>query len=324
MRNFDWKQFCIDYNIEFLERGVGIGKGKIGTQCTYCDDSGYHMGLSLDVKSPWWSCWRCKAGGSDPLRLICKLANVTTQQAQALLEAQNTPSPDEFDSLFTAPRAAPLQQLQRSIKLPPECHPLASEKKGAERFLRYLAEDRGFGEDVKNLALTYSLYYATAGTQAWRIVYPVIANGKLVSYTGRSIHENAELRYKVDEGGAIKNYVANADELLDGDEMLAITEGPMDFLKLDYFGKHHGLRATCTFGIAWTQAQLDKLITLTKEFKQVFVIYDREAYMSGVQLADELSAFTPCKAIRLPPGDKDPGAMSPSRIKKFIKELENT
>lgn len=29
---FDWLEFCVAYNIEFLERGVGIGKGKIGNE----------------------------------------------------------------------------------------------------------------------------------------------------------------------------------------------------------------------------------------------------------------------------------------------------
>jgi len=238
-----------------------------------------------------------------------------------LIDEYNQPSPDDFDGLFDPIKTNDHPYQPHSLKLPPECKRLDDGSHAAERFLRYLAEERGFGEDAENVAMTYSLHYAYAGVQAWRVVFPVSFHEQLVAWTGRSIYRNATLRYKADDAGHIKEHLANADVLMKEKDkkILAIAEGPMDFMKLDFYGRELGLHATCTFGTAWSGPQLAKLIDLVRMYEKSFVVFDRAAYMEGAALAEELSAFCrrPVHPVQMY-DEKDPGDMNAEQVAEFV------
>jgi hypothetical protein len=321
---FDWHSFCKTQGVEFLDRGAKVSRGNINISCPFCDDRGHHLGLSLDISAPSWGCWRCKSAGHSPLRLLCKLLGVTKPRALELIAQYNQPSPDEFESLLDLPQEQGKSYREHRLLLPPGCNPLSPDKASATRFLRYLEVDRGFGGDAVELSARYSLHYALGGEQAWRIVLPVYESGKLVGYTGRSIHKGAELRYKADSVGGTKVHVAYLDALLqdDASECLAIVEGPMDFLKLDFYGGPFGLRSTCTFGTSWREGQLGRLIKLARHFPRTYVIYDRSEYMMGAELVEELSAYSQGKVSSFLLTDyKDPGEMFPEAIRLLAATL---
>ena len=325
VQKFDWVSFCVEQGVNYVESGANVSTGNVNIQCPYCDDPSEHLGLSLSIARPSWGCWRCKAGGKSPLRLICKLAGVTLPRALEIVALHNQPSPDDFERLLDPPGQAAKTPRSAALQLPPECRCLDNAQLSAERFLQYLANARGFGSDAKSVATEYALHYATSGEQAWRIVLPIYQDKKLAAWTGRSIHWNATVRYRSDFGGRINQCLANTDALLDGthtDETLVVTEGPMDFLKLDFYGQRHGLRATCTFGTAWSVAQVAKLLPIVKQFRSTIVLYDKNAYMIGAKLAEEVAAYSHCnvRAVEMH-GAKDPGDLTPIDIEALAKDL---
>jgi hypothetical protein len=324
MTKFDWKRFCLEYNVPFVERGANVSQGNINCTCPYCDDPSEHLGLSLDVKAPSWGCWRCKAGGRSPLRLVCKLSGATLPEAMQIVALHNKTSPDEFERLLEPVQQAPKSASSAALTLPAGCRALNDGSAGAQRFLDYLRQ-RGFQGEERRLAEEYALHYAIVGEQAWRVILPVYQYGKLKAWTGRSIHAQSTLRYKADWKGTIKECLANTDALLKGthkEEVLVVAEGPMDFLKLDFYGRGHGLRATCTFGTAWSLIQVSKLLPIVHRFRRTVVLYDREAYMEGARLAEEVKVFTHCdvQAMEMR-GAKDPGDLTPQGVARLAKEL---
>lgn len=326
MQSFDWKRFCIEYSVPFVEHGANVAQGNINCPCPYCDDPSEHLGLSLDPKTPSWGCWRCKAGGRSPTRLVCKLAGVPFPKALQIVALHNKPSPDEFERMLEPPKEAPKSPRSAALALPAGCRALNDGSAGAQRFLDYLTH-RGFTQgDGQRLATDYALHYALVGEQAWRVVLPVYQHGKLQAWTGRSIHAQSTLRYKANFDGIIKQCLANTDVLLrEGmhkEETLVVAEGPMDFLKLDFYGRAHGLRATCTFGTAWSIHQVGKLLPLVHRFGRTVVLYDQNAYMAGASLAAEVKAFThgDVRALEMK-GAKDPGDLTPKEVVQLARRL---
>jgi hypothetical protein len=323
-QKFDWRRFCKEYGVHFVEYGANVSSGNVNCRCPFCDDPSEHLGLSLDIKSPSWGCWRCRAAGRSPVRLVCRLAGITVPAAMQIVALHNQSSPDEFERLLDPPQEAPNPLRGAAQKLPVGCRVLDGGV-GARRFVQYLAEERGFGGDALRLAKRYSLHYALVGDQASRVIFPVYEKGLLQAWTGRAIHAQSPLRYKADYGGKIKQCLANSDALLGEshqEETLVIAEGPMDFLKLDFFGAIHRLRATCTFGTAWSLIQVSKLIPIVRQFKRTVVLYDQEAYMEGAQLAEEVKVHSHCDVVAMEMfGAKDPGALTPRGVAHLAKEL---
>jgi len=324
MAKFNWRLFCKEYGVHFVEHGANVSGGNVNVACPYCNDPSEHLGLSLDVKAPSWGCWRCKAGGRSPVRLVCKLAGVTLPKALEIVALHNETSPDEFERLLEPPLVSVITPRSAALALPGGCRELADGSAGAQRFLAYLTS-RGFEGEEQRVARTYSLHYALVGEQAWRVVLPVYQYGALQTWTGRSIHAQSTLRYKADFGGKIKQCLANIDVLLKGthkEETLIVAEGPMDFMKLDFYGCAYGLRATCTFGTAWSMMQVSKLLPIVQRFKRTVVLYDKEAYMEGARLAEEVKAFSNCDVSAMEmTGAKDPGELTPRGVARLAKEL---
>jgi hypothetical protein len=325
---FDWTAFCKDHGVEFAEKGPSVSRGNVNIRCPYCDDKGTHLGLSLDVLKPYWACWRCKAGGRDPTRLVGTLLNVPAYRAKNVVAEYGAPPVDEFEALFLfeqegGPGKAP-DRPKEGLSLPKECRPILSERPAARRFLNYMADDRGFGEDAEQLCQDYRLHYAISGEQAWRVVLPVYGPGdKLLAWTGRSIHRDASLRYLADPHKGTREVVANLRDLsLSRAPLLGIAEGPIDFLKLDFYGRSEGLRATCTFGVSYSDRQVGYLASIVPNFERVFVLYDASAYMDGARLAEHLGTVSRRQVLPVAlSGSKDYGEFTPEQVRALAGRL---
>lgn len=314
---FNWQRFCEEKGVAYEAEGPNVARGNINIRCPFCDDPSEHLGLSLLERAPKWGCWRCRTAGLTPNYLVGRLLHCSRAQADVEVAAHDDRTPDDFDSLLDPPRAGVKTPLQREKMLPAGLHPLDNGRASARPFLEYLKE-RGF-DQPDYVAAYYHLHYAIVGDYARRVVLPVYMERQLISWVGRAV-QPATIRYKTEDSGDLKRTVANWDRLQEesGDELLLISEGPFDFLKLDHFGKLHDIRATCTFGTSYTQAQVALLVKLVRKFRKSIVVFDAEAKMMGARLADELSEISGKRVDnRTVKGVKDPGEMTRRGIVQF-------
>lgn len=321
--NFNWMRFCGAYGIAFVERGANVASGNINIQCPFCSDPSEHLGLSLDEARPSWGCWRCKEAGKNPYWLVLALLK-DKSAAMAALKEQSSDSPDDFDTLLSQPRAAQQSTHRATKKLPSTVRQLVRDSGASSEFLGYL-KDRGFRNPLK-LAKAYDLHYSISGEYAHRILLPVRMDGQLISWVGRTIR-NATVRYKTENSGDLKRCIANWDSLQETpnpeDTALLISEGPVDFLKLDSLLSKFQCRATCTFGTAWTETQALLLAKQCKRFAVSFVVYDAAAEGEAMELSGVLSELAHREVFSASvPGVDDPGDMTANHVRPFLDKLE--
>lgn len=318
---FDWRALCEERSVPFVEQGANVARGNINIACPFCADPSEHMGLSLNIRSPQWGCWRCKVAGLNPTYLLTKLLRIPKLKAQEIVQQQQSPTADEFDTLFEQPLQGPKSGAQRARTLPLGVRQLDGAKSAAKPYIAYLQE-RGF-DNPQELAERYELKYAVTGPYAGRIILPVYREHELVTWVGRSIMP-ARVRYKTEAGGLLKEHIAHADVLAECEEqVLVITEGPFDFLKVDHYGTPYGLRATCTFGTAYTTPQITKLLKLMEHFRKTAVLFDAEARREGLLLAEELSELCG-NVVRSIVADnvKDPGELTQEGVQRVARMLQ--
>lgn len=315
---FDWKEFLNANRIEWVDSGANVSAGNVNIHCPWCgpDDPSQHLGISLTGKG--YGCWRsANHRGKDPARLVQALLRISRAEAQritgtraratgseALLERiranLNAGAIQEADSPFppevrgTEPgvlgKGFSGHGKRPQVRLPGEFKPLAAGGVAARPFLAYLGS-RGFPEPART-AFDYGLYYSKEGPFSNRVIFLVRFDGALVSWTGRAIGRDV-IRYKslsVEQSTrSIKDCLWNYDELTQGGDTLALCEGPFDALKVDYFGRDMGIRATCMFGKTISPAQVTLLSRIHNGFRQVLLIPDEDAALGSIQLHQQLA-----------------------------------
>lgn len=324
---FDWMRFLGEYNIPFVEKGANVGRGNVNIVCPFCVDPSEHMGVSLTTSK--WGCWRCNKGGTYPGPLLCRLLNTTSSAAEQIIEGHQESNPDAFESLFEQQRDVMRAQSRIEIRLPTNFKPMWHSRSAAARYLDYLAVDRGFAEHAQAVALRYQLHYAMTGPYSYRIIMPVYHSARLVSYVGRTIGD-AKPRYKTEGDSVLKTCIANHDWLMrpwQSKDTLLITEGPFDFMKMDFVGRTLGMHATCTFGTAFNKEQVALLAKLLRQrFTRGLVLFDNEARAEGLGLADQLSELCGKSVLSVTCGqagfDSDPGGLSLADAHALIRNLQ--
>ena len=295
---FDWKKFCNDYRVPYVTQGTNTARGNISIKCPYCGqaDSSEHLGLKLNVHDPAWHCWRNTThAGRNPRRLIQKLLGCSFKNAQSVVDDQlvTTPEQEELEKATDAMRSRNSTEslLPRSepidLTIPPEFRPLDHSHYG-KLFLKYLSVTRGFGEDATAVGQYFNLYYALTGKFAWRLIIPFYAANRLIGWTGRDIRRDAKMRYRT-EGN--KRMIFNADAVV-SNCVLLIAEGPMDAMKLHYYGQHHGYAAVATLGTSIAPEQIPLLVRLIQRCKSAVILFDRETLALGMSLAEQLQALS--------------------------------
>lgn len=329
--NFSWLAFCKERGIDYVTSGAHSARGNIHIKCPWCgpDDRTQHMGLSLNVREPFYGCWRNQAHrGRNPARLVSVLLDCTWEEAQQLVDREDTSSVDGYEAAIARVLASRKQAIReeevKELLFPTTFYPLYKDSPGRDRYLDYLY-DRGF-DDPEAMADLYGLHYCRVGTFARRIIVPVQHEGRLVNWTGRDVTGKARLRYsslsdKPDTARAqganipapmpLNSTVLNYDLAARGGKTLVICEGPFDALKVDWYAPK-GSHAVAIFGMP-KNAQLAVLLRLARKFKRVFVALDEAAPSSNWRLwQEQLAALLGpmVKWLDLPKGSKDPGALS--------------
>ena len=175
------------------------------------------------------------------------------------------------------------------------------------------------GYSPKKIQKVWGQLYGTGfyGAYKYRLIIPIIFNGKLISYQGRDITGKQELRYKncpkPQEVKHIKDVVYGYDQAYGGDSVV-VCEGVMDVWRL-------GPGSVATFGIDYTRKQV---MLIGRSFKNRFIFYDsadRQALVQANKLAESLSIYPgKIEVIKCTESD-DPGELSDSSAKKIMKEL---
>lgn len=276
-------------------------KGWVQVNCPFCDDSGFNGGFNID--NEFYNCWRC---GSKPNNLaLGKLVGVNPYVIG------NEILPRYRHRITTVEK----QHIHaKSLTLPTDTFT------DAER--NYLYE-RHFNPDKlhKKFGIVGG---GLVGKFAYRIILPLFYEGKLVSWTGRSILSKKRCdeldipRYK---NLSIEGSVMNPKDLFfnmdnSNHSSVILVEGPMDCVRM-------GDDCICSFGTGVKQSQQEML---AERYKTIFIAFDDEpeAQAKARHLGNNLTSLGVdveivnfCKDY----GVNDPGDMRESMVREVKKEL---
>jgi len=293
--------------------------------CPVCGDTdrGHHLGLH---KSGRWICYRDPVGhkGSDPHRIIIRLVGCTYEQASNYVQDDivELSDFDEASSEFMSDNSEPTQHDR--LKLPTEFRPLTSSRGRARMYWNYLITKRGFKySDAPKLARRYDLHYCDKGMWRGRIIMPIYVDGKLLSWTGRTVYGTEELRYRslshkkdAEPQGLVnvRDLLFNYDNVMKRHHhVCVIVEGPLDVMKVDYYGHRHGICAVGTFGTGIREAQLDMLNSIREKCDIMVVCGDQNAEANVMDLL--LATYDiNVRNLPLPNNVKDPAELTKHEV----------
>lgn len=342
MRPINWVEVLREHRVPYVESGPNVKRGELGIRCPFCGsaDPSHHMGLSLDTG--WWSCWRNRAqhSGKSPIRLLMKLLRVPYGRAREIAGlGEDYVDPEGFDALAArlmgragTEEARPGQVERRFLDFPTSFKKITG---GAltGRFWDYLHYERGFsgasdlGEDVDVLADQYGLRAAVTGDFQDRVILPYYQDRQLVTWSGRAIGPS-RMRYRdLDRDESLipaKETLFNHDAIYGGGKALVLVEGPLDALKLDFYGKPWGVRAVALSTNSITEEQSFLLQAAEEKFERTLVMMDNASVLGVVdsmRMKQELCFLRNLAIARVPHGAKDAGELKPKQVIQWAQSL---
>lgn len=335
---FQWERFCQSYRIEYVASGPNVARENINIRCPFCGtgDTSHHMGLSLVGEG--WGCWRNNTHrGKDPKRLVMRLLGCTWEAAASIVgDPIGMPLPQEGSfadevSAIMGPKQAPSVTSRESLLWPREMRPIEDRALG-RIYVDYLVS-RGYSlSEALSLIERYDLRYAFKGPFSYRLIIPVYMEQGLVNWTGRTVVDHT-VRYrslsadpeKAEKDGlpvapmSIEQTLWNYKQLLkEGGKVLSVVEGPMDSLRVDYYGREYGIRSTCLFGTGnLSDEQVWLLESLVDRFERRVLVLDPDAAFVSIAMQQRLG-FLGFEFQVLPGDVEDPAVMKKAEILQFF------
>lgn len=324
--SFDWEAFFDQHGIEYVRSGPNVGRGELGVHCPFCGDADRSQHLSVNLEGRGWICRRSKSEhrGRSPIRLIRALIGCSAEEARRIAGVETLPGSDflgQVEAMLTPPQEDTAAG-RRLIELP--AFREFGDAPSARPFVRYMAR-RGFSATfLRRASRELGLRYCVRGPFGGRVIFLVRQEGRLVTWTGRTLSKFTSLRYKslsTDPERAAAEGLPPAllptsacllwhDLMVDGGEVLYLVEGPMDALKL----RSLGCEATCLFTNSASRTQVDLLRDIAPRFRRRLVLLDQGAEAAAMRLASDLAALG-FRAGWLPPGIKDPGELDAGTLR---------
>lgn len=314
------------YNIEYAESGKNISKGWIGVNCPFCEeDEGFHLGIN--EKSGYWSCWKnSKHRGKGYYNLFRKLLKCSEQQLRLLCEDKKLLIEDEFNSIKDKLNSKDIikENKIQLLNFFPEFLEIKN-KGGTKRFWDYLIE-RGF-DNPEIIISNYHLLCCLINEYKFRIIMPIYKNSKLVTWTSRSIYKNAKLRYlshaKELSVLNIKDTLFDYDYINGGGEVLFITEGPFDAMKMHYLFPSFVYKVTCLYTKSITNSQEVLLYNIAAKYDKIILLLDKNELSQSLFLMNILSFIPNFKTMIFPFEDiKDPGELTSKHMNELLTILQ--
>lgn len=292
-----------DYSIPYVtDSHKHSREGWVNTPCPFCAGNfGYHLGFHIE--NEYFVCWRC--GAHSKWKTFSTLLKVPIHKVNSILVNYDV-------SLLKREKAQDFVPIIKHLKLPTNI----SDKiyHGHKKYLI----DRNFEPTKiqKQWDIKYTAMSSKIGNMNfnWRIFVPIVWNNQMVSYLGRAINPDNELRYLVCpekyELQNIKTTIYGKPEKW-GD-MTILVEGVTDVWRL-------GDISTCVYGIKYTPNQVN---IIAKSFKRVFVLFDedKQAQKQSKILSSELN-FRGVDAYSISM-ENDPASLSDTQAMELIKDLQ--
>jgi hypothetical protein len=236
----------------------------------YCTSSSHSKHLGFNLADGHCACWKC--GGHQATPTLARLLAIPSGEVNQVLAQYETRN-------VAVARLNKRIPLAKHLQLPTDTFTPAERKYLLSRNFspRYLHEKYGVvGGGI-------------AGEWKYRIIIPLIINGKIVSWTGRTILSKKKAdelkipRYKnlsIEESCVNpKTSLFNLDNC--NKSRVILTEGAFDCFML-------GDNSMCCFGSALTEEQI---AVIAGRFEKVFILFDNEpeaqekARKYGMQIA---------------------------------------
>lgn len=337
MKRVDFQRLLDEERIEYVTRGKNVKRGELNIHCPFCGsaDPSFHLGINLDTG--YWACWRNQDHrGKSPLRLLVALLKIPYWRAREIAGlTKDYVDPDGFSEvanrLLRGRQVSPeTPEVFEPLAFPPEFREITGGV-STRRHWDYLIEERGFHpRDVADLCYDYRLQAATSGRWAHRVILPYYLDGDLVTWTGRAIGRS-EYRYldlSVDDSILPpKETLYNYDCVTEGGKWLVVVEGPVDALKLDFYGRKYGVRAVGLSTNSITEEQVHLLADgyLNGGFKALGAMMDRGSALAAVdsmRMSQQLRFIDyAARMLDTPGGAKDAAAASPGDIRDFAQTI---
>ena len=254
-----------DYNVEYDTR---VNKGWTNVTCQFCDDKTFNGGFNN--AGDYYHCWKC--GGHNFKQALARTVNIPFNEVDTLIE--------QYAGRNSVLNALNKKQAKATkLKLPTDTFTPAERK--------YLKE-RNFSPK-----LLHEKYKIVGGgiTGSWkyRIIIPLVLNGKIVSWTARTIlskQQQQKLKIPRYKNLSIEQSVVDPKSVLYNldhceDKIAVLTEGAFDVIRM-------GDGFFCSFGTELTQSQISMI---KQRFEKVFIMFDNEeeaqakARKFGLQIA---------------------------------------
>lgn len=317
------KQIFDRHNVKYRESGKNVKRGNINVCCPFCkDDEGFHLGI--DPASKKWGCWRnLTHKGRGYRKLFQKLLKLSTQQIIELCEEKYYHTDDDFkklsEKLFINKK---IPMVKKQLSLLKEFIPIQFNIN--DKFYNYL-KNRDFNySDILKIINHYKLMGCLVGDYKFRIIIPIYLNEQLATWTSRSIREDEDLRYlTLSEEKAIINInrtLFDYDNIIQGGNILFITEGPFDVMKM-FTLLNPKNKVTCIFTKNITN-QLFLLTNLSVLYNKLVVILDKgENFFTIKRQMEHISNLS---AIQFPFNDiKDVGEFTAYHMNKVMEIVDN-
>lgn len=246
----NFEKLFSDYKIEYNNR---VNRGWTNVTCPFCDDKTFNGGFNN--AGNYYHCWKC--GGHDFKQALSLVTNVSKSQIDDLIQQY-------------AGRNIFLNKLNKKKSTVSKIDLPSDGFTPAER--KYLLE-RNFSP--RKLKEKYKVVGGgLTGKWKYRIIIPLIYNGKIVSWTARSILSKEKInelkipRYK---NLSIDESVINPKEILYNldncsGKVAVLTEGAFDVMRL-------GDGFFCSFGTELTESQI---AIIKDRFEKIFIMFDNE------------------------------------------------
>lgn len=255
---YDIKKLLDDHHVRYE---IGTGNEYFNVTCPFpsCGDRKLHGGISV---FGYYSCWRC---GWRPIEAVIRM----------LINKDWDDIKEKYSSIMSH-----RDRYQEETKPKDKLELPYGSKELTKNHRKYL-KDRNFDPDylIENFGLKGTSHL---GKYKYRIIAPIYYNGKLVSFQGRDITDESQLKYKAcplnEEIVSHKTILYNIDNARY--EGVVVVEGITDVWRMG-----HG--SVATFGIGFRNEQ----VNLLSKFEKVFILYDADALGRADKLAEMLSGL---------------------------------
>jgi len=323
---FDWRAFLDRAGVYFVEKEGGQN---IYTKCPFCgiDDPSEHLGINVDATSQYlgfWGCWRAETHkGRSPVALVSAILRCSGMDARKIVAEGATASLSpisELEAQLNALGTKPARQpIAMPATLPEQFSALKDKFRYRGRFFKYL-RGRGFARDeLVAVSEAYNLQGAVTGHFRDRIIFPFYKDEELIGWTARAIvpaKQRYDTYFESDEAPA---FIFNCDCAYEPAETLIIVEGPIDAVKMDFYGRAHGARTCGLLGRNLNAAKVQEIAYVADEFERIVLLLDADARAVALQLKRELTWIgKEVVIIDMLDDVEDPGEMHRHQVEQLL------